>query len=371
MPVRVILAALCVSAMTAGAQDRCAPNELVAWWPQFIQANWSSIPLTPRAAMEANQRAAEVIVKKTAYGTPHGFAPMGIQGYGDPPERGQVWSYHYSVYGYVRCNKYDEHGADISIIFNPRPQQWSEGDRPMPDENGDGLFMERDRAETLFGSFATFSHIHEENTLPFAVLFTAGGESPTIPATREEYLRAQIFSHEGKNGAAIKEASTVRRKQYQEWVDGTATRTKEREQILAIVAASDPSKVAKMRADMEKADTEAGAYLKKLADEEPGNASQMTVYGDRIRAQIAAMTPEERAAPAWVVGFDFVAPGTPSANAIVRINPAFYRARKSATEVRAILVTMPFGRVQDEIREQHLQLYKQFDWSALKRLLAY
>jgi hypothetical protein len=151
--------------------------------------------------MEANQLAAQAIVTKTPYGTPHGLAPMGIQGYGDPPVGGQVWTYHYSVFGYVRCNKFDEHWADISIIFNPRPQAWSESDRPWPDEHGDGLFTERARTESLFGSIATFGRIHEENTLGFGILFTAGGESPTVPVTREEFLRAQIFAVKGKDEA--------------------------------------------------------------------------------------------------------------------------------------------------------------------------
>jgi hypothetical protein len=162
----------------------------------------------------------------------------------------------------------------------------------------------------------------------------------------------------------------VRRRQYQEWVDRAGERKKENEQILAMLAAQDPTKVAKTRADMEKADKEAGEFLKKLADEEPDNAGQLTVYGDKLRAQIAAMTPQERSAPAWIVGNDFVAPNTPNANAITRINPAFYRARKSPAEVRAILVLMP-NRNPEYVAEQHLQMYRQFDWAALKRLLAY
>jgi len=42
-----------------------------------------------------------------------------------------------------------------------------------------------------------------------------------------------------------------------------------------------------------------------------------------------------------MIGYDFVAPGTPNATAIVRIDPDFYRARRSSAEVRAILVRIP------------------------------
>ena len=57
-----------------------------------------------------------------------------------------------------------------------------------------------------------------------------------------------------------------------------------------------------------------------------GNA---TAAVDKIRARIAAMTPAERALPAYAEGmaFDVVPQGTPDANAIVRVNPALYRTR--------------------------------------------
>ena len=49
-----------------------------------------------------------------------------------------------------------------------------------------------------------------------------------------------------------------------------------------------------------------------------------------------------------------------------RIRP---RARTGPAEVRAILVKMP-NRMEVVVREQHLQAYREFDWAAVKRLLA-
>jgi hypothetical protein len=115
----------------------------------------------------------------------------------------------------------------------------------------------------------------------------------------------------------------------------------------------------------------AGETLRK---EEPSERAELeraqasaTAAGDKLRAQIAAMTPAERAAPAWLVGFDFVPAGTPNAHAIVRMKPDFYRTRTSPVEVRAILVEIPNPYRQRQT--QHRQLYEQFDWAALKRLL--
>ena len=53
--------------------------------------------------------------------------------------------------------------------------------------------------------------------------------------------------------------------------------------------------------------------------------------------------------------------------AIVRKNPAFYRARTSPLEARAILVSMPNG--YKELWPQQEALYKQFDWAALKKMV--
>src|SRR5262245_6543671 len=135
---RFALGALCLWSVALQAQDTCGPNDLVPWLPRWYQEARSSVGQPDRAAMEANHAAVEAIVKKTAYGTPRGLAVRSIWNYLDAPPRNQVRTYSYGIYGFVRCNKYDEHMADLTVTFNPHPQLWSESDRPMPDENGDG-----------------------------------------------------------------------------------------------------------------------------------------------------------------------------------------------------------------------------------------
>ncbi|HEX8030221.1 MAG TPA: hypothetical protein VF491_17225 [Vicinamibacterales bacterium] len=96
-------------------------------------------------------------------------------------------------------------------------------------------------------------------------------------------------------------------------------------------------------------------------------ASYRTI-GDGYRAKIVAMSAPERSAQAFLLGEHLVAQGTRDAYGIVRKNPAFYRAPTSPFEPRAILVSMPVGH-KDE-RPQQAQLYKQFDWAALKKMVA-
>jgi hypothetical protein len=359
-----------VASAPLAAQDLCGPDDPGPWWPTRSPENLRNLPYAEGPIMMANQAAAEALVKKTTYGTPRGFAVLPWRHFGDDPRPNEVRSYEYSVFGAVRCNIHDEHAFDIVVSFNPRPMAWSEGDRPLLDENGDGLFTERARSETLFGSTVTFGRIHEENTLGFAILFTTRGESPTIPVTREEYLKALIFTVEGKNGELLDEATTLRRKEYQAWLDRAAERKKENEQILAALARQDPSAVAKTRTEFEKVEKGQGEFLKMLADQErDGGAARTANAMSTYRTQLAAMTPSERATHAWLLNDEFVAPGTPDANAIVRRNPALYRARTGPAEVRAILVKMP-NRMEVLIREKHLQAYRQFDWAAVKRLLS-
>jgi hypothetical protein len=365
------------------AQDKCGPNELVPWWPRFVGR---SEELTPaeRAVVAANLKAAEDVVRKTNYGMPRGFAVTPSWSYGGPlrgqgswghgnPTQNPLWSYEYATVVHHACSKYEEFGYALAIAFNPDPQSWSESDRPLLDENGDALYSERPRKEPLFGSTATYGQFAVVNSEGLRVLFTSGGESPTVPVTREAYLKAMIFTLEGKDQEKVKEVLEFTSKtQYERWKERAAQRKKDIDDIVAGVAFVDPAKAAKVRADLEHADRIAGETHKQNEPAERAELENMrtkaTLAGDRMRARIAAMTPAERRMPAYVDGdaFDVVPAGTPDANAIVRVNPEFYRTRRTRVEPRIILVHI---RNDESIPALHQQMYREFDWEAIKRLL--
>jgi hypothetical protein len=368
------LAAVGLMTTALQAQEKaCGPDEQVPWWPRRVFDTYNATSASERAAMGPVLSAVEALVRKTSYGTPRGFAvrPAWSAGWSQASRTG-LQSYEFGTVILWACSIYDEHGSDLTVTFNPNPQSWSEGDRPMEDENGDGLYFERVRSEPLFGATATYGHFEEENTEGLFVLFTAGGESPTVPVTQEEYLRALILLLEGKNQEKVKKVLEFASKtQYQRWLEDAPARKKRHEEMLLGIAQVDPSKVAEVRADLEKADRVAGETLKK---EEPLEREQLdkaiagaTAPGDKLRAQIAAMTSAERASPAWAFGGDLVPAGAPNANAVVRIRPAFYRNRTSRVEVHAILVRMPGAR--REMKALHHQLFREFDWAALKRMV--
>ena len=111
--------------------------------------------------------------------------------------------------------------------------------------------------------------------------------------------------------------------------------------------------------------------------------ANVNLVGDRYRAQIAAMTPAERASTAWAVGADLAAAGAPFARRLVTLNPEFYRTKGSPVEVRAILVYMetavqpaafinasPNGQGWRSIDRSVYEAYKKLDWAAFERMVA-
>lgn len=379
--VRVTVALSIASAPLAG-QDKCGPDDVGPWWPRLTNGN----EFTPaeKPIMDANLLAAEDIMRKTNYGRPRGFAVTPAWGYqgrnrGERswgrtnPTRNPIRPYGFSAIINHACSKYEEFGYGVLIAFNPDPQTWSESDRPLLSENGEAFYFERPRREALFGSTATYGQFAVTNTDGLYVVFTSGGESPTLPVTREEYLRAIIFSLEGKDQEKVKELLEFTSKtQYERWQERAAQRKKDIDDMVAGAAMADPGKAAKARADLENADRLAGEAHKKNEPAERAELDRMranaTAAGDKIRARIAAMTPAERALPAYAEGmaFEVVPQGTPDANAIVRVNPEVYRTRRTPVEARVILVHI----VNDEyIPVQHRQMFREFDWAAVKQLV--
>ena len=368
-----VLIAMCLACPTLSAQcPSAATVSRAAWWPRGSVDVVNPIGAADRAAVDATLAAAEALVRNTVLGKPRGYEIVSWSQYDGPRDRSRLSEFRLDVQ--LQCPtraKGKEHPADVEMIFNPNPLRWSEGDRPMLDEKGDALFFERVRAATRFGAFATYGDFDEKkrvDTEGLFVLFTAGGESPTLPVSREEYLRAMIFTLEGKDQEKVKKAATAKSHLYQEWLDRTEQRKKEHEQMIAMVAATDASQAAKLRKDIEKVERETAETFKKSEAQDREVGAKSTVPGDRLRAQIAAMSPQERASPAWVLGTqELVAVGTPSAMTVVRANPAFYRARRSPFEPRAVLVHLLIG--WEQLMPVYQQMYRDFDWAGVKRLV--
>jgi hypothetical protein len=353
-----------------GAQNTGATAPRPGWFPRqvFTDAN-PRLPRGDRAIIEANLAAAEaLVVKSEGYATPRGFEITPWWAYATARSRDRLSIYQMQIHAHVPSRKASAGGqtSTLDIIFNPDPPLCDAG--TQKDEDGQPLYFEPPRAAAMHGATAVYGTFGEPNTVGLCVLFTSGGESPLLPVSRERYLRALIFEFEGKDQEELKRQKAMApQTPYQEWMSGAAQRKKDREEALASLA--DKTQAAKMRAELEKVEREVTENMKKNEPRDRAMLSQLgnSVAGDKLRAQIAAMTPTERASQGWVLGTELVAAGTPGAQRIVKQNPAFYRARRSPVEPRAILVHL--HNVPTAVMAAHSQLYRQFDWAALKRLL--
>jgi hypothetical protein len=323
-----------------------------------------------RATVEANLAAAEALIAKVSgYATPRGFEIT-------PWWQAATISARDRIAGYglmIRVHNQSKVAAaggwspSVSIGFNSlggiaEPAQ-------LQDEDGKTIFIERQASALVHGATAAYGTYSETEDVSLTLLFTSRGQSPVLPVSREEYLKGLIVEAEGKNGEERKRQLEIAKgpTPYEEWVSGAAERKKEREEMFA--AMSDKAQAAKMRADLEKVERETTELMKKnepLHREMLGRFAQPGA-GDTWRAEIAAMTPEERASTAMVAGVALVPAATPGAKRVVRLNPAFSRARGSPVEPRVISVTLRTSYKSADVAMR--QLYKELDWDALKQML--
>jgi hypothetical protein len=288
--VLLLLASFLLAAPSRGEYPATA---LPGWHPREVYAD-ADVPPAQVPFIEKNLAAVEALVAGTAgYAAPHGFevTPRWSYSAGSAPD--QLTTYWLSIHVHVPTKEMAAGGyvQTVQIIFNPRLEDFTDSGT-LHSEDGQIYRNEFPRAEPILGATVVWGSFGQINTPPLQALFTADGELPMLPISREQYLTAMIFEL-----------------------------------------------------------TEGG----------------MSAFGDTLKPQIAAMSPEERASPALTQATNLVPAGTPDAHAIATANPTFYRAKQSAVEPRAILVKVP--NAPGPIGAAHAQLYSEFDWAALKRLL--
>ena len=369
----LMLMALCAGAPAAVFAQCTATGPGRPWLPRG-EAAFETPPAADRSIIAPNLIAAEAIVKKTSFAVTHGFdlRPMWNPGYDASHSRDHLGRYMVSFEAFCPSASADGDGTmPLAIIFNPNLDDFTEHAAPaVTDAHGDRLFLERERSETRFGATAVFGNYGDGLTAekPMLVLFTAGGESPTLPVSREEYLRARILFVDGIDGQ-IKETSV--KTSYEQWLERAPARKKEHEEMVATVARIDPSQAAKVRADLEKGERDTAESMKKMDAIEREGIRKVTSLNSstaaNLRAQLAAMTPQERASPAFAAGDELRPAGSPNATAVIRANPAFYRTRRSPFEPRAVLVHLEYG--YSALSPQKRAMYEMLDWAAIKRLV--
>ena len=143
-----LLVTLCVAHGTLGAQCSLAPSAAsrASWWPRSYVDVVNPISAADRAVIETTLGPAEALVRNTVFGKPRGFEVVPWWQYDGPRARNRLSEFRLEIQ--LQCPTKangKEHPADVEMIFNPNPLRWSQGDRPILDENGDGLYFERAR----------------------------------------------------------------------------------------------------------------------------------------------------------------------------------------------------------------------------------
>jgi hypothetical protein len=376
---RVILAiaaSLAFASPLIGQRARTAPTP-AGWLKRTTNSDYqiNDARFTPadHAITDANLLFVEGLVSKlSGYANPRGFELLPWWHYPVPivHDRNRLKEYSLAFTVFVPTRKANPDGnGGFGFEFNP--SFTAIADVAVADEeNGGRLYLERERGTPVHGATLTYSAFDVENVETFRVVFTSGDQMPFLPVTREEFLRAQIFTLEGKNQENIKKARAATAKSpYETWLEGAAERKKNRETTIAMLRL-DKDAADKMRAQMEKQERDMTEAYKK---DEPNframaaDAQKVANPGDAPRAKLAAMSSVERSLPAWLFGAELVPAGTPHARAVIRENPAFFRARGSPVNPRAIMVIL--ANLPEVAMQAQRQLYRELDWAALKSRL--
>lgn len=327
-----VLAATPLPLNSAAAQVRNG------WWPRQVDLN--DVPAADQAIMRRNLMAAEQLMTRTSgYANPIGFesvAAWRVQASSGPHDVREYWV-EMGSYVSTRAAAGGATNASAWIRFNPSFGFLAEG--AITSETGEVYYNEFPRSERDYGATAVYGKFGEFNNA-LMVLFTAGDREPMQPVTREEFLRAQIHSL-AKDAAELKDAQqSATKTAYQQWMEGAAQRKKDREATVA--AMPDKAAGARLRAELEKTEGEVTENLKQRDAQDAANLRTFRALDPaaKLREQLAAMPPEERASPAWAGATQLMPANAPGAKRVVRVDPAFLRARGSPARPLAILVRL-------------------------------
>jgi hypothetical protein len=241
------------------------------------------------------------------------------------------------------------------------------------------IYFEAARGDPIPGTFQVWDRLLEVGRSWTWVWLTAGRTNPWQPVSREAMLTAAIEHAEGKDGAVL---ATLRRARsetgYRRWLADAPQRKATWD---ATASALPPADAAKTRKQFEQVERETTESLKSgeasELEEIERELTRITLWGDRWRARIAAMSPAERNAPAWMDFMDasgefrFVEPGSTNSYQVVQENPGFLKTRRSRIEVRSIIVRLSTSLTCETpaVHRAVWQTYKKLDWAALGRLL--
>ena len=283
----------------------------------------------------------------------------------------------------------------LEIIVNPLPPQvyMDFAMNDFGDGKGDRVYIENRFGVKKPGALLAYGHIlpgpggppspvlsgfSPTNYSSYAVFFSADGISPWLEVTRQEFLEAMIWDGETTDLKEVERIRQLRTKtRYERWVEEAPKRKQERDEALAAVEKANPAQAAAARKEAEEIERQITEQLKAAEAEDRAENQRALAHGmpaDHLRAKLAALTPEERAMPAWTGGGgsdEFFEPNAPEAVRIVRANRAFYRSRSPRIVPRGVIVRFTANLTchAPAVQRAFYAAYEKLDYAALQRLL--
>jgi hypothetical protein len=384
----VLATCLSVSAATAQATPGSAPSPGPGWRPRTstLGATHFATTRAERAAAIERLEAVEAVLRRVpVLANPKGFEVGGHLRWIDPGRfahspgrnRGELFSYQYRLRFFSPSFAVSpEAMAVVVVTFNEyvalATGAWVPFGAVARTEEGQ-IYVEPRRIQPLRGmppGTVVYDELEPGVHSMTRVVLTAGEEPPLVPVSAERFLTA-INKEQEPGERAVNDPSA--RTAYEQWLSEAPNREKMLEQM--------PPEA---RKKVEATWREVGEKLKaqEAADRELLARSLPLAIGPKLRARLAAMTPEERATPAWLANgtgngaYELAPPETPGAARLVALNPAFFRSTGSRVVVRLINVYFSqeepheWGAGPNQVVNRAIyQIYQTLDWTALARLV--
>jgi hypothetical protein len=311
----------------------------------------------------------EFVVKVQYWGGSRpGWIRNGVASY-----RLRIW--FFGRYGTNREKVNSEGCACIEVVINDAPTNMASTFEGRP------IVLGEEPGPEVPGAFRTTRGLPDTDEPGFVrVIFTRGNESPWMPVSREAYLRAQIVGVEGPNGeqpAAMRNA--LQQTPYEKWMADAPVRKRDREAAAAqLRGIQTPEQIAKFIKDQEDTERQVGEQLRATdaADREQNKetSKRASAYGDGLRAQIEAMSPEERAQPARATKDGVIRPvGATDGVPMLTPKPGAWGVRRSPVEVHSIEVQMGGGTgdrlAYPETVKALRETFRKLDWAAIKAIV--
>lgn len=265
-----------------------------------------------------------------------------------------------------------ESSAGVKVFVNDlSPLFYGIGGGEIKDSAGP-IFSEPIRVGELGGADVYWS----ERQRDCIAVFNGNQRALWEPVSQKRYLLAQIKALEGKSEDALKEFKAEQRKQSAE---STGPDLAEQEEMLKLMRAINPEaakELEKQLADMRRLMAEKMPEIRKEIDREfEKGAGVLDPAINKFKAELAAMSPAERAAPAYWAGINgskttlLSHPDDAGSRALVAPTKSYFSKTTDPQDVQLLIVEFASYAAHAPETAIMTRMRKELDWRQFWRFV--